>query len=627
MMYMDDFQNSYYQCSFSFESLESSEKNKKIIERLIEVGEETDVDFFFINKDASLIMHNKINVYGTDGAIKELRNNNIDNGFYDSVFLGTVDIYAKPIKDIENIRQYTDCYFIGDIKDTGKLNSFKAKLIDEYGGGFPKLIGSQKEIYRNITFAWTIIFLFMLLLTLYEVNLRKKEIAVKAILGENIALLSFHKVAEDTMFYAVAFFVLSNLYEIITHSMFLYSYLIRYFFVFVVLNALFLGSILRIDFKSNLSSAQEKTGIQIYTYILKFTSCMLLAVLLASNLAIIEKGVNTYQQNDFFYKHKDFCYYKMFYRVDNHKGANYDVEDDEKMNRAFFERFQRKALQYDDLTNSYFENVYPMVLVNKAAMDEVCKHNNELRGMKKEFGKGLLYVLIPNNIRRGSDQYEYMREVVRFIADKRKLGMVEKEYSSRVQIIGIDNNISYKSKLYTKPIIVYADVVTETGSPYSIMYDINDDEFQKFIKDYELEEHCVGKTSVEDIYLRNRKQIYREMLISSVVSLFLLFLEGWLIAFIIRMEYSLNAVQLALKKIYGYTLLERNRRIIKLNVGSFIVSTIIVLLINYKMQYHLGIEFLFIELILLAGEMMFVYICAKEREKLHVVSTLKGERR
>ena len=93
------------------------------------------------------------------------------------------------------------------------------------------------------------------------------------------------------------------------------------------------------------------------------------------------------------------------------------------------------------------------------------------------------------------------------------------------------------------------------------------DEVKSYIKDYHFSE-------VLEQCNQHKSSLSRAAFINSVLSLFLLILSILLNSVIVRMEYLINAKELALKKILGYSIVARNSAIITLNVFTVLIGFI-----------------------------------------------------
>jgi hypothetical protein len=85
-------------------------------------------------------------------------------------------------------------------------------------------------------------------------------------------------------------------------------------------------------------------------YIFKTVTTVLTVIILASNFVVLSQGYNMYKQRGFFENHKDYSYYRLNYRIDNHLNKTPE-EDTPIMNQIFYKRFQNYSLQYIDLTD------------------------------------------------------------------------------------------------------------------------------------------------------------------------------------------------------------------------------------------------------------------------------------
>ena len=97
------------------------------------------------------------------------------------------------------------------------------------------------------------------------------------------------------------------------------------------------------------------------------------------------------------------------------------------------------------------------------------------------------------------------------------------------------------------------------------------------VKDFELAESNLEITEkLDEIQLINvselcnqyRNKLIRGVLLNSVFSAFLFVLTVLLISVITKIEYLVNSKELALKKIFGYSILQRNSVTIAINIFS-----------------------------------------------------------
>jgi len=208
-------------------------------------------------------------------------------------------------------------------------------------------------------------------------------------------------------------------------------------------------------------------------------------------------------------------------------------------------------------------------------------------------------------------------------------------YKGDIELVGVDNRINYKSQMMKNPIVIYDNLTPNTdiataekyvSATYNTMYDISDSEFNSFIDEFDLKNQNIVKSNVLDVYEYNFSIASRSMKIILMLSVFFIILEVLLIVLIIRMEYRINAVELALKKIYGYSTFERNGRLIKATIVSSLVSIIVGWIVLRYSSVTGSVYALLGAPLLLIIELIFIIYKSKSIEDQRLPLILKGER-
>ena len=218
ILYLDGFQESYYQSGFDFVNLQA----KGILE-----------------------------------------------GKHNSLFMGETQVRYEDFSNIKTIEKFKDSYYIGDQSQLEAMRLFKASLVDKYSGGLPKLFSSDKETWLNLFSVWFIIFGLILLLTIYEIISLKKEIMVRITLGEDVRAVFGKNALADIAILASALlsvpFLLSSLSN--SNVLFKIQTLAPAFMVFMIANTLINAAILRINFKKDIVTRRSGGGLLAANYI------------------------------------------------------------------------------------------------------------------------------------------------------------------------------------------------------------------------------------------------------------------------------------------------------------------------------------------------------------------------
>lgn len=632
ILYLDGFQESYYQSGFDFVNREADIEEEEVIQDFLNAGKAYDVDFFFLDSKIISAYAKEITIFGTPNALKTLQAKGILEGKHNSLFMGETQVRYEDFSNIKTIEKFKDSYYIGDQSQLEAMRLFKASLVDKYSGGLPKLFSSDKETWLNLFSVWFIIFGLILLLTIYEIISLKKEIMVRITLGEDVRAVFGKNALADIAILASALlsvpFLLSSLSN--SNVLFKIQTLAPAFMVFMIANTLINAAILRINFKKDIVTRRSGGGLLAANYILKTMTTILTLIVLSSNFAILAQGYLMHKQGDFFSAHKDYSYYKLNYRVNNHLGKT--ISDTETMNQEFYKRFQKFSLQYNDLTANY-SSPYPVILINRNSFKEISRLNNALVEAIQSADEDY-YILIPPGISEDSLEYTIANHIfTTFWGRNIDSSIKTKLYDDDISLVGVHNMEKYVSRPMENPIILFNNTIQQIDESqadkamyyaYSTLYNIPEQDFNNFIEEYQLSDQIVVKSNVLDVYEYNWAIMSRNMKLIVILSFFLLALEIALISFLIKLEYRFNAMELALKKVLGYSLYARNKRLILITLVVFLLSIILAFFLRGLLGIAEGANLIWGGLILLAVELVFIAKKAGAMEKANVPAILKG---
>lgn len=631
-LYIDNFQESFYKSSFAFENIKNEISDDEIINDFILASEKSNVNFFMIDSRIESAYGKRITIYGTPDAIKYIESKGVHDKAYVSTFLGTIQVKLLPFNDIENIKRIQYCYYIGDINSLEDMRSFKKSLIDKYGGGFPKLYSSDKETRLNVIVVWSIIVFLMSLLHLYEILLQKKEVALRVVLGENIKSIFIRNIISDLIFILSVALIVPLLLINFTNVVFMYSLVMTLVGIAIMLSIIINLNVFRLNFRKHLVRSNSNGKLSVVNYAIKSLITVLVIIMISSNIILIVNGINYFKQKPFFSDLNDYSYYRLNYKASNDKKT---MEDLVLMNQVFYNRFMDSSIMSIDLTRE-FDRTYPIVLLNNNAMKNLEKKYPEMSIiLDKTLEKGH-YLIKPNHLDDSSKELANAKLNLKSI-----YGLGEEElakvitYDSEIEIVGIMNQEQFKSKNLKNPIIIYYNEVPRNDLELadrmfsyaaSIMYKIENQEFKSFIKAYDLEDQIVIVSNVKDVHEYNYEIAKRSMKLNLVIATFLLVLEISMISIIIRMEFRCNAIEIALKKIFGYTFFDRHRKLFIVTIASILVSSLIILIFS-KINSENNLKYMLVELpALLFVELTIIYYKAVVVEKKNISTILKGER-
>ena len=632
---LDTFQEKYYDTEFYIDNSGRDTTSREMAEDLCRAGDKHDVDFFTIRYswDKSYLYDTEI--IGTDGAIDHLKKSGIREGRNRSLFFESQNVTFSSIAGGKDISDMTVYYLIGNESDYDRICAFKSELVDKYGGGFPKEKDSNSDIPMDTIVVWAVIFAIILALSLYETACMKKEAMIRVLMGEDMLKIFLRSVITDTLSFAALFALMSLILQRVSNVTFKYHWVICMFIVFLILNAVISTRLLRPDYKRDLASGEGDNSLLAINYVLKAVLTIIAIAVISINCGMIHESLKIYEQKDFFRSHDNCSYYKISYGFDMTSEIN---DPDESLYRDFYAKFQNRSFQYADLSD-YYDMRHPFIVVNRNTFDELSAGYPQLKTLEEKVTSGNVSLLLPSEIVYGTSEYEKVMEMNdgSFFTETEYGSWNKLNYDDRIKVTGIhESGQGYETNIYSDPVVL-VDNTTYDGSPgstgydfyynYDIMYDIPDKDWQQFVDTHDLDDSNISVTNVMDDYSYRWAQSKRKLTISAAFTLFILFLELSLIIMIIKMEYQFNAAEMAIRKIHGYSLYERNIRLVKETVVSGMTGIIAASILCRITGTDIEIPVLAASgLLLIILEIICILVKAGSVENHKIATILKGER-
>ncbi|MEG1243946.1 MAG: DUF1430 domain-containing protein [Oscillospiraceae bacterium] len=284
----------------------------------------------------------------------------------------------------------------------------------------------------------------------------------------------------------------------------------------------------------------------------------------------------------------------------------------------------------------------PYLIANTNAISYLKRNIKEIEN--REF-KNKIYILIPKNL---SDVYDKELSYKQTFKDVKDFYIYQQHttddydfemiiYDS-AKIIYFDEMLPQMSSWVKNPIILLNNInIGESNTPISseiensdysqsIMYKLSKEEVDNFICEFNLTNDFHGITNVYDNYLHNWNLLKSGLYLNIILSALIIFLEFIIITSILKLEYEVNAVELSLKKVMGYTLWQRNKKIIFMTMSVTLASVVIGLLISFLLKIG---ELQFIAaggFVVLVFEMLLIMFFVRKLEKTNIQNILKGEK-
>lgn len=540
---------------------------------------------FAIERQNVDAFHSRITIYADEDTRNILsREQNIAEGEASSFFSGSTEVVLLPFSDVVNDESVVRYFFTGS-KDT--VSSIRQNIYSQVATSYihkDSVSVADKLIYG----IWIILFGLILLLTWADMQFSKKSDFLKISMGSSVGKMIFGKILVDIVFNVAIF---GAVYAILQSRLFL-SYKLNFalyaLLIFFVLNSLLYLTLLKVDYKEVIYGANINGKLLANAYLLQAIVVILMVVSLSSNLVAIREN------------EKELAPYNTIEQLDGYASLSITpteggLQSSESVVELEASIYLEAYLQDKVLLSTFCAALddEPIVVLNEAALNTVVSS----AGVFQEDLKSDFVVYIPENRYSEIDSYDI--EFAAATTASTFFGLESYSFEAReyshVDVVYFDlrnvSELTFGSDLISDPIVVYCNLskarinellMNNTAIDFgdrwtNIIFDINDTLFfSKSIKDRLAD---VQFRSVIELCNQYKSNLVRGVLLNSVLSAFLLVLNVMLISVIVKIEYLVHSKEIALKKILGYSVLQRNIAILFLNVLAvsiaFITGTIL----------------------------------------------------
>lgn len=625
VFYLDGF---YNQFSYTTLYIQPHTTEEEMIRDIIDSANTEDVAVFTFKRSPRNAFLTEYDVFGTDGAEKYINQQlNIVEREYRSLFLGDVRFRFHDFEDISGIKDFNDYYVIGS---DAKVHQFKMNLIDKYAGNHPEEGDEGKDLRNTALFIWFLVIGIILVLTYYDVRLHKKENLIRISLGERTGKVIWGNIALDAFVLVLIFTAITYMLSKVTYIHFMFGISISAFLSLLIMNGIIYLTINFYNIKEAFSNDKYSRKLLSINYTLKFVSVLLTVFIISGNLALTVEAYNLYRQKSFFQEYKDYSYTRFEYKPTPKK--NNTLLESAKVQMSFYNQFFDKfdatlLVSTDTLLNG------KGILANQHAYDYLSSQIREARNLSLTKD---VYFFLPKHD-QSIPQKELDQVVHFYFGEQISYEFETIFYEEKIEIIRIDENHQYGSELIKRPIIIMVNMdpqklnkVDERKNHqisilHEVMYKIaNPDDVTHFIEEYGLQNQIVSKTNVLENYNRKWLEAKRILYLNVIFTVLILLLEFTIINTIIRMEYEVNAIELSIKKVLGYSLLEKNRKIILITITttaiSIILSIILARIIGFHQIYYLALG----GSIIMVSEVLLISFYIRKIERSKIPKILKG---
>lgn len=570
--------------------------------------------------------------YG-DSLIKPLfeKQHGVSEGVYRSVMSGETGVVFHEFAALagEENRHVRSFSFIGE--DAAVFRVYE-KMLKNHELTSPSIInGTEADL---ICAMWGLIAGILLLLNCIETAFRKKEVTVRVSMGEGVWGIILKSAGLEILADLLEFFLLRAVVFRFVSGEYMGRTVFLLYCAGVFLSCLVYLSYADYDIRRAFSNADEPKTVLALIYVIKVVVTTVSIVLLVTNLHFLVRDLRSSNQSAML---GDYGGYSYLYFEDE----NWPMDTDESS-----ERYDMQVSFYNELYRDHYETVKPAVCVHALTdMDRKLDYvlvNEFAQGMMGDFGKGLDYdrtadavFFIPEDFAGDRDvtgDAQYCLSGI--VADTEKLHTVVVFYGTDRYFTCVNQNASGGLETFKNPVVVFSRYDgaahrdnLSLGTDYSsVMYCLSGTDAEDAIGKLPLGENGfkLVQTGVRESSEYHNSLLRKAIAFLSSVCVLTLLLQAVLVVSIVSMEYRFRAMELALKKIFAYSIWERNRGLFLVSALSNAVTTLGLSIAGTVTGLYSALTCLWVGAFVLAMELAVIVVNILRVEAKNIQKILKG---
>ena len=542
--------------------LQEGQNKEDLLRDVVSAADETGVDVFVVDIEMNSAVSVTMHIYGTKNVTGKLKNCKIEGGSYRSLFLGSIDIEMETLESIPTDFIPEKFFLTGSYADNIR---FKQLLINEYAGNFPKQIENTHQYIFMIVGLWFVVFTLLLLISLYDLALIKREGIVRMVSGEPLTTFVSRNILKDFCAFSAIFFWVLLLTNTFTKSTFFLCITLVLFIVFLVINTLLNMKLLKVDFRKDTGSKQSAKDILKISYFYKCVAIVFTIFVVSVNVQLIGQGTAYFRQKEFFEQHKDYYYINVSTYSGNTENSNTQILE------KLLSDHRHLTLVDLQASNDGVEYIYS----DSTSKNYLC---HQIPSVENFEFKSKIYFFIPEEFIDDASVKESALEV--WSTYYRDCFDYEFIQYNNANILAIrDMGTSIESNYFANPIIIYNNLGSSNfGAFFNLEYivagtlfNIEEDDLMSIDSNGQIN----YTTNANENYLFHIEAARRSIITGVVILGLILILNLVISKSMLYYEYKIRAAEYTLKKILGENPLVSNMRVFLLSAVSAVLATAI----------------------------------------------------
>ncbi len=655
--FLDNFQDRYVQVGYY---LETGDAEVRMRETIINKAREYEAEVFAIRKEDGGAFSRTITVYGNETVRETLKTDwGIEEGTISSFFSGDTTFEFKPLDEATE-KELQDVWYIGQTQE--HLYSMLFPGMVQYSGNFrnsPSPVVSELAVGA----LWFVLILTILLLTYYDMVYSKKEQKIRIVFGADVKRMIVHKFIKDTVGLCIAALAAVLLLLPFTNPLFRWDVSFIGFLILVLSNGVLVALCMRVRKNLRIKSIASSVKALRMSLALKGTIAVLSVIVLSSTIYLSVEGIKLYQQKDYYSTQSNrvhidlsypFAYEKMEFATGNFEHIPLDTRG------QIHDNFMRYGYQHLDLSlvnyQSYAE-ISPKwgdkyIFANLSGLTPYKDHIPAWDVITHNEGN---YILIPDD----ANQSEVVEEILESgsligLDDGNLTGVFT--YQAGLSVIAeghINNEYDYSYKV--KNPVILLDTYDYGALPlYSVSYELRDADHPDGILAHNIDylmqfvtltnkreqinqfSHAISgdaiKPSLMEFEVMNVGDWFdglwslqnRSLLIAVILTVLILILEMQISVIALRMAYESKARELTIKKVMGYSLIERFKSFFLITAIVCGLSFVVALVCAWKWKVGVIGYITWGSILVFLLDVSILLYLTRKNDRLQIQKVLKG---
>lgn len=611
----------------------NEEQRIELLKRVEELANENQVGIFLKEMQQKDMHNNELHIFSNAIAKKEIiEQTNIKQEKYKSLMNGNTEVFyydfAKA-QEYEN-RYINSIYFTGNKSDIVNLYN---QIKNEYKILYPEIAGCSEEDVMYAVFG--LISILMVVLTIISVFYSKKEVMVRISFGEDVRKIIVVNMFCEIVVSLLLFFIIKNVVFQFLSGQFMEDKIFLVYLTGVLLSCLMYGSYAFYDVRLVFANGNNTGAMLGGLYVTKVVIALITIIGIGTNFTIIKENNNFLDNDKYLEKYEGYSYLYIKDRMNfiSELVSQEELDEEEKRSETKIPKMVRQ------LYKKYYDEAAPLLCVN--VLEDTSSYimaNENAAPLVEDFidMKGYqedILIIIPENANETYVIEEANAEIGFMVKNTQNITKKVVKYDGYKNFTYINKSSEIGMQTVVNPVIIYiqnrelSENLHISEYAQDILFKLDSKQIEQIKMDLGLEEN--GYKLIVSDYKDNYEyyQGFVKKLIGflSSVSMFLFILLMVLITIITTLEYQINAMKLAIKKVVGYSLFEKNKRTLILCVGIDLIIAICAIcyrICNGKMTAVTSTAQ--VALIVTVLELAVCLINIYRIEKKSIVKILKG---